>query len=535
VAGGRHIVRVAVGTVLCFRPMSSAEESRGVPPGGNLRQKHVRQLLKTEMCKFFLANRCGKGNRCAFAHSLTEIREKPDLLRTSMCKNFLQTGNCDNPHCTFAHDERELRTTEGFFKTKLCRFAASGRCKHGAQCRFAHAVEELSTGYPGAGGMAVDPRMQSNLMGSVPTEASLPPQRPMRSQSQQIVDVGDSDFIFGSDQSTRADTSVSVPTPEGSGDSGQEELASWKRRADMVFDAGRRRGDQHAALGAQLRGERMPGRHCTTMTLTNVPNFLTQGALVSLLEDLTVCMRGAFDFFYCPWDSYQDRNLGYAIINFFSRSIAAEFEKQWVNQPLLPRTQSTKRLRIVPAALQGRAANLRHFSGFSLAHHEDVRFRPLVRAGPNEPLRPMVISEELVQRRNNNSSSVPTNWTAPSVTEEETVDPAADVAPMLNYHSDLAMHVQPKRNNPGTSTWNGPLNHHYLLMPPQAHRPEAASKPEGEDEVQTVPSCWALLVPNSTNGMGSVDSMSGPGNMANVGGVPYYHHGTLPQYAPSMD
>merc|ERR1719414_2904097 len=108
-------------------------------------------------------------------------------------------------------------------------------------------------------------------------------------------------------------------------------------------------------------------------------------------------MRGTFDFFFCPWDPYQDRNLGYAIINFFTRSAAAVFERQWVNQPLLPRSHNAKRLRIMPAALQGRAAHLRHFSGFSLAHHKDPRFRPLVRAAPGEPLRPMATSEDLVR------------------------------------------------------------------------------------------------------------------------------------------
>lgn len=195
----------------------------------------------------------------------------------------------------------------------------------------------------------------------------------------------------GSDQSTRADISASVPTPEGSGESGPETTVVptfqyQNRRQPGVDDRSRR-----------LRGERVPGRHCTTTMVTNVPNFLTQGALVSLLEDLTPCMRGAFDFFYCPWDPYQDRNLGYAIINFLSRSAAADFERQWGNQPLLPGTQGFKRLRIVPAALQGRAANLRHFSGFSLAHHEDPRFRPLVRAAANEPLRPMALSEELMR------------------------------------------------------------------------------------------------------------------------------------------
>jgi hypothetical protein len=66
-----------------------------------------------------------------------------------------------------------------------------------------------------------------------------------------------------------------------------------------------------------------------------------------------------------------------------------------MNQPLLPKSHSARRLKIVPAALQGRAANLRHFSGFSLAHHDDPRFRPLVRAQPQEALKPMAISEEV--------------------------------------------------------------------------------------------------------------------------------------------
>merc|ERR1719262_1339378 len=93
---------------------------------------------------------------------------------------------------------------------------------------------------------------------------------------------------------------------------------------------------------------------CATIMMTNIPNFFTQGALVSLLEDLSKCVRGTFDFFYCPWDPYQNRNLGYAIINFFSQSVAADFERQWANKHLLAGWRGSKKLRIVPAALQGR-------------------------------------------------------------------------------------------------------------------------------------------------------------------------------------
>merc|ERR1719162_504223 len=94
-------------------------------PRPNLRAKHATQLLKTDMCKYFLANRCSKGSKCAFAHDTKEMRAKPNLNKTSMCRSFLQSGNCDNSSCTFAHSERELRTTSSFFKTKLCRFADS--------------------------------------------------------------------------------------------------------------------------------------------------------------------------------------------------------------------------------------------------------------------------------------------------------------------------------------------------------------------------------------------------------------------------
>merc|ERR1719272_2451121 len=117
----------------------------------------------------------------------------------------------------------------------------------------------------------------------------------------------------------------------------------------------------------------------------NVPPFLTQGSLVSLLEDLSPCMRGTFDFFYCPWDPTKDSNLGYAIINFFTWTFAAKFETEWCNRHLLPGCRGSKKLRMIPASLQGRDANMQNFSGFSCSMHENPRFRPLVRASTNDP------------------------------------------------------------------------------------------------------------------------------------------------------
>jgi len=382
-----------------------------------LRRKHCQQLMKTEMCKFFLQSNCGKGSRCCYAHSLNEMREKPDLARTSMCRSFLKSGNCDDPHCLFAHSERQLRTTMGFFKTKICRFAASGRCKHGSACRFAHAPLELQEN-PEEAQVPLAPQLYSSQQQpqqhqQQSQQQQQQQQQQMRQQQQQqqqqpMQRQGGSSQNSGSpnkpsrqaagdwgdvasDNSTRAGTNDSgaaqtpVQTPEGSGDSGG--------------DSGQEVAHQQQKQNRMDNRSSRPTRHCTTMMLQNVPNFMTQGAIVSLLEDLTVDIRGAFDFFYCPWDPYEDQNLGYAIINFFSRSVAADFERSWANKPLLAGARGMKKLRIVPAALQGRAANLRHFSGFSLAHHADPRFRPLVRAGPSAALQPMAVCNDLVERR----------------------------------------------------------------------------------------------------------------------------------------
>jgi len=423
--------------------MSSSQYGVYAPPGALVRHKHSKQLTKTVMCRFFLQGTCGKGSRCAYAHSADEIRDKPDLTFTSMCRTFLQIGSCPDPHCTFAHSEAQLRTTAGFFKTKRCRFAASGRCRHGSACRFAHSAAELQMaqkcelGEEAGEENPAFPAFEEGVRNEAATEASSnsgsnqtgpespgPARRHTQARGQAVNTGGGQGSTGGtsssgdqalrssttpsqqnsrsggssdwaeasSDQSTRADTAASVPTPEGSGDSGQEEFAC---RAQ-------------APMPKRRSNETVPARRCTTVMLTNIPTFLTQGALVSLLEDLTTNARGAFDFFYCPWDPYEDRNLGYAIVNFFTRAVAAEFERQWANKPLL-RERGVRKMRIVPAALQGRAANLRHFSDFNLANHPDPRFRPLIRAGPNEPLRPMALCQELPASSNRSAAAASTN------------------------------------------------------------------------------------------------------------------------------
>eukprot|EP00446_Apocalathium_sp_SHHI-4_P026162 CAMPEP_0177266718 /NCGR_PEP_ID=MMETSP0367-20130122/62836_1 /TAXON_ID=447022 ORGANISM="Scrippsiella hangoei-like, Strain SHHI-4" /NCGR_SAMPLE_ID=MMETSP0367 /ASSEMBLY_ACC=CAM_ASM_000362 /LENGTH=159 /DNA_ID=CAMNT_0018722111 /DNA_START=21 /DNA_END=497 /DNA_ORIENTATION=+ len=84
-----------------------------------LRKKHALQLFKTDMCNFFMKNRCDNGDRCSYAQNMDEVRSKPDLTATSMCRALAQTGSCDDPTCRFAHSDGDLRATHGFFKMKI--------------------------------------------------------------------------------------------------------------------------------------------------------------------------------------------------------------------------------------------------------------------------------------------------------------------------------------------------------------------------------------------------------------------------------
>jgi hypothetical protein len=181
---------------------------------------------------------------------------------------------------------------------------------------------------------------------------------------------------WDSDESTKGDTRDSVSTPNGS-----------EFSAEITFS--------HAMM--RRRAPRSLRRSFTTLFLQKVPDFLTQGALVSQLEDLSHCMRGTFDFFYCPWNPYQNCNFGYSIINFFDHECAEAFIQEWANKDMETGLTSSGGLDIRPAVLQGCSACLQHFSGFTLAHHRDLRFRPLIRVGRNVPLQAMAVASELVQ------------------------------------------------------------------------------------------------------------------------------------------
>lgn len=376
------------------------------------RAKHAAQLQKTVMCRFYLAGNCRKGSACAYAHGTSDMRHKPDLACTSICPEMQETGNCTNPDCRYAHENSELRTTSMFLKSKFCMFAQRGRCKNGEACRFAHtrdeylvSVAEKSFSQSGSSAMG-DPRQMRNAnrqggTGGWPESDSVSGSNSsgrsahhLRQQLQRGL-TPETSSSQGTSERMQPDSLAPMSTPEGTSDEGSSD--------------GQQKLKSQGAAKADTGGtSRIPQNmeNATSMIMMNIPPFLTQGSLVSLLEDLSACMCGTFDFFYCPWDPSKDSNLGYAVVNFFSAESAFQFEQEWSKKYLLAGCRGSKRLRIMPASIQGREANIRFFAEMSLARHANPRFRPLFRASLNDPLRPVaLVSQDDSQHRADEWSS----------------------------------------------------------------------------------------------------------------------------------
>jgi hypothetical protein len=114
-----------------------------------------KQLRKTKFCMYHLQGACRFGEECAFAHTLVEVHNTPDLRKTQLCKNFAE-GVCKDPNCDFAHGEFELRSTDLFFRKTLCIWNEKGKCRNGSTCRFAHGIKELRSDLPPNGQGAYD-------------------------------------------------------------------------------------------------------------------------------------------------------------------------------------------------------------------------------------------------------------------------------------------------------------------------------------------------------------------------------------------
>mmetsp|Transcript_61624 Transcript_61624/g.133412 ORF Transcript_61624/g.133412 Transcript_61624/m.133412 type:complete len:440 (+) Transcript_61624:82-1401(+) len=67
-------------------------------------------FAKTKMCQSNIAGKCVRGQACAFAHGLDDLRPLPNLQLTKMCWAFSVSGICDKgDSCSFAHSLEEMR------------------------------------------------------------------------------------------------------------------------------------------------------------------------------------------------------------------------------------------------------------------------------------------------------------------------------------------------------------------------------------------------------------------------------------------
>ena len=101
-------------------------------------------LFKTQTCEKHRAGKCIKGDKCKFAHSETDKREKPVLTKTQICKAW-QAGACPVPveSCLYAHGRRDLHPLNPHAFTVMCAYFEKGECRRGENCHFAHHESEL--------------------------------------------------------------------------------------------------------------------------------------------------------------------------------------------------------------------------------------------------------------------------------------------------------------------------------------------------------------------------------------------------------
>jgi len=105
--------------------------------------KVYHDFFKTKVCSLYNLNICKKGKDCPFAHTMDELRDKPNLYKTKLCEAFLQGQCTKGEECNFAHGEDELRSTPDLFKTAICNLWTQGKCTAGDGCRFAHGYDDL--------------------------------------------------------------------------------------------------------------------------------------------------------------------------------------------------------------------------------------------------------------------------------------------------------------------------------------------------------------------------------------------------------
>lgn len=103
-------------------------------------------------------------------------------------------------------------------------------------------------------------------------------------------------------------------------------------------------------------------QHATTLMLRHIPTQYTRDKLWEHVE--RIGFQGQLDFLYLPIDFASDQNLGYAFVNLRAPEAAAAFTTTFNDvdaNACLPGFDTRKVCKVVPAAVQGWAANMERF------------------------------------------------------------------------------------------------------------------------------------------------------------------------------
>merc|ERR1719253_1214 len=129
----------------------------------------------------------------------------------------------------------------------------------------------------------------------------------------------------------------------------------------------------------------------TTVMLRNIPSRYSQQALLAELTSAGF----ELDYFYLPMDFRKHANAGYAFLNFVHEAQVGAFRQHYDGQRL--QVRSPKLLQVVPACLQGYAANYEHFQHSAVLNHHAVQHGPLFFRGAGKD--PQIPDRRLLEIR----------------------------------------------------------------------------------------------------------------------------------------
>lgn len=387
-------------------------------------------LTRTSMCRNLIRDGACNNKRCRFAHSEEELRATNGFFKMKMCL-FAQSGKCKSgSRCRFAHTTDELRPA------RLCeeealdpdavpaeqeqrmeqesqidlyslssfpeRQKSSQQESHGTGGSTATGNSGSTSGNGGStsGNASGQSSNENSGSGHSPRGKEASESRPRARALQQARMRKENVNSDKSDESSCASgNSSATVVPRSEHGSTASPPASDSSSSGACGNGERTEASGHSQPGetkeettkvsrrpqSKRRGNASADKsfeEVTTLIISNLPLYLTQGALLSFFQDLTTNMRGKFDFFYSPWDHEAGHSFGYCVINFTDEEQAGRFYHQWTNKDIFGSGRGPKPhppLKVAKASLQGLQKNIDYFCKAGIGRCPDVRFCPLYR------------------------------------------------------------------------------------------------------------------------------------------------------------